>query len=592
MIERGLLNLKARKCFKMTQAEWYPFEADFGVKPGTKIGNYFNRRNSTMLSTFFGLFSANFFFGMIVISVSVLVIVIGTLIWCPKLWNKKEVKPLSVASVPTSHERQQLDLTEANEKWSRNKHAQQLQTAPCWFPRLEEEYPEKEQSVPRPDFKHSLIIEFYRAYIDTRKVVKDEQKNILNKILIILDTYGDCPSVVVNSVVCEADFAFRGSSYDLLAGITLLEHSLNVAREMAKTTKKESHLADAFIVALAHDLGKIPKWHNGRYRTGDHPTLSTIILDEIPEFAGLQNYIDLRNAVSEHHLITTKNTMASKLKECDAVVRSLELSQMGALRVEAMETARLAGISHERPKITVEKTAITTTTATETAMIPVVQGLLPSTDFAFGWDYPVPLAPEPAAENYCPMPPPDPSQVIETAESLAAEASRRYVPKRIDLYWFDAEYFLAELKPRINVLTGKRWGAASMNDGLVYVSIQCFWEVLQQVAPDDIKIILSIARESDKRNSIFTAVRRLGEENQAIMLSYMNPTYNTIETKIIDWNDHEQRTSHGKPFLMIPFKAEAFGVLPSDLEALKTSAFSKVVKRITPIPHVYIKRNE
>jgi hypothetical protein len=56
-----------------------------------------------------------------------------------------------------------------------------------------------------------------------------------------------------------------------------------------------------------------------------------------------------------------------------------------------------------------------------------------------------------------------------------------------------------------------------------------------------------------------------------------------IPVEWVDGNGETMQTATGKAFPMIPFKAEAFGTLASDLETLKSMALRRIVKSITPL---------
>ena len=76
--------------------------------------------------------------------------------------------------------------------------------------------------------------------------------------------------------------------YDLLAKITLLDHSLNVAEQMissvarAKTRDPEMLMGKILVTALGHDIGKIPGLMDGQpARKGDHPYISYLVLKNV-----------------------------------------------------------------------------------------------------------------------------------------------------------------------------------------------------------------------------------------------------------------------------------------------------------------------
>lgn len=541
-----------------------------------------------MISAIFGLFSTDFYILIMVLCAAATAGVIATLVWCPGIWAPKEKKPYYVSSLPTEEQQKLIDLAEASEAWTGVKSIPLSQVAPIWTTKVEDK-----RKVVRPTFAHASIEAFYAECIDAKKAISGVRKTIINKILLELDVFGDCSSVVKNNVIADPDNDYKIDLFKLLSRVTLLDHSLGVARAMAKLITKDSHLADSFIVALGHDLGKLPKWHDSLYRTGNHPRLSTSALDEIPEFLALPNYLSLRNTVAEHHLLTTKNGLTTRLKECDMTVRNQEESLMGRLVVKEAESAKILAAANP-PSTEAEELEEENGTPGEAIPVgkkPSVKTAESNSDLVVGWQQEI-LNITPPEEIHYPQYAPDPVMQNSSPDAIAAADRDAYRPKRVAIPWFDAETFLAELKTEINVVVGKQWGALSMPDGLVYVTPNCIWDVLLRIAPEDVKnsLMIAAADGSSKEDLLYSTVWKLGEEHHATMIEYMGPSYYRIQTKTIDANEKEILSRSGRPLYLVPFKAEAFGALASDLEATKTNAVFRVVKKITPLVHESLRR--
>ena len=118
-----------------------------------------------------------------------------------------------------------------------------------------------------------------------------------------------------------------------------------------------------------------------------------------------------------------------------------------------------------------------------------------------------------------------------------------------------------------------------MPDGLVYVNQSALYGIIKAyVAPDDVKPMLAAAEanEQKRRDILYSVVHELSEKASAIEIGLLSHGYYMIPCILVGPN--------GKPTypLLIPFRAEAFGVLPSDLESSKPQAIKDLVKSIRP----------
>jgi len=151
------------------------------------------------------------------------------------------------------------------------------------------------------------------------------------------------------------------SSWELLRGVSLLEHTIHVAKHIIKIIEKDRksskdaalYLADAVIVALAHDIGKLLKEKSGRFEP--HPELSAELLRELLENIKIERSKEnkpltynskkintLVKAVKDHHSkseIITDNEkekisetlykiLLRYLKEADSRARKEELQNL------------------------------------------------------------------------------------------------------------------------------------------------------------------------------------------------------------------------------------------------------------------------
>lgn len=430
------------------------------------------------------------------------------------------------------------NLSDASELWT-EKVLPLAKACVLWVEDEQEKKP-----IPRPPFTRAEITDFWIEIIEPRKTVSGTKRSVIAAILKMLDQDGDCASVVRNPKHPDAENKYSEDVFSLLATIPLWKHSLDVARAMVQRIGTETLAADAIICGLGHDLGKIPAYHERGYSTGDHPQISAIALGGIAEFKALANHQELEQIVRSHHHLSPANAVANLLKTCDQIVRNQEIA--GKMRQAVEDNRQESTVSPEQRPTTVEAPRQKTETAAPTL----------------------------------PQPPSEEQPVDDPLGHKAPDKSPTHVPERIAVPWFDPSALLLELKPWINVVAQGKWGAVSMPDGLVYVNQDCLWGGLKKCAPDDVKVKLlaADADEAVKRSILYTVVWQLSEQRNAIAADMIDPNYYMIPVVII--------TGTGKPIngqpLLIPFRAEAFGMLPSDLEALKSPNLRRMVKSIRP----------
>ena len=146
----------------------------------------------------------------------------------------------------------------------------------------------------------------------------------------ILDNYGDCPSVQKHHNI---DRRHWEKCYQELSKITLTEHTLHVAAELAGHKKNigpehSASLGRLLITGLGHDLGKIPKYRKGESKDArDHHIRSRDILDKLlPE--NLSSRQEILKAVQGHHYSSDDpDALTTLLKKADQEARRKELQQ-------------------------------------------------------------------------------------------------------------------------------------------------------------------------------------------------------------------------------------------------------------------------
>jgi len=386
----------------------------------------------------------------------------------------------------------------------------------------------------RPEFKREEIDRFYTDMIAGRPSVNGVRRTLIIKLLTLLDEEGDCPSVVSGNPL-EAERLFPQESFTMLATIPLYRHTLTVTRNFIAKADQEALLADMIIMALAHDIGKIPSYHDKMYRSGDHPIIAGLILNSFPEYVSLPNRDDIDRVVTGHHLLRSDNILTDGLKQSDHEARQSELAWLYA---EARK--RQQELPEEPTSLLTTDVAVTNAAGT-------------------------PLAAQPGEEREHPM--------------GNQESPEKYLHTKLETpTWFDADALLAAVKKRINLVEstpkGDQWSAVSTNLGLIFVNPGGMWAAIREICGDDPQALAAEGNETEKRNIIFTVVRELSAARDALATEYVADGYYTTQVSVI--------TGGGKRItsLLIPLRTRVFGATVSSLEELKTPQLKRMVKDI------------
>lgn len=389
--------------------------------------------------------------------------------------------------------------------------------------------------TPRPTFQHDEIEQFFSEMIEHRSSINGARRNLIIMILTLLDKEGDCPSVV-RKHKDEAERIYAEDSYALLETVPLYRHTLTVTRNFIAKADQEALLADMILIALSHDIGKIPSYHDGMYSSGDHPIIAGLILKGIPEFMTLPNREDICRAVTGHHLMKCDNILTDGLKQSDHEARQAEL-------------AALYADLRERKHNIFESNGAQSAVQRDT--VPASAGMIhpPSEER----EHPLGFAP----------------------------SKERYMPTIMDMpACIDPDAVISSLKKKINLVEstpkGEQWSVVSMPNGVIYVNPEALWEAIKEVSNHDPMVCASEGFESEKRNLMFTVVTELARTRSALATEHVADGYFTSQVSIITGGG--KRLSH----LLIPFTAKSFGVMPSALEEQKTPQLKRMVKDIKP----------
>lgn len=190
-----------------------------------------------------------------------------------------------------------------------------------------EEEPQLENKTPYVKMILKELFIPYRNYFDTQ--VATEGFLLLVE---FLDQEGDCPSVVQKSKERGEKLLNKlGPSFHK---VSLKEHSLNVAKEIVRLLKEnildfEFLIPMGVIVALGHDLGKIPSVRDQYlYLKADHPILSAVKLGEIFSKIKAPRWLEkAKESIKGHHRQSPDEIIANLLRKADGRTRENEILQ-------------------------------------------------------------------------------------------------------------------------------------------------------------------------------------------------------------------------------------------------------------------------
>ncbi len=135
------------------------------------------------------------------------------------------------------------------------------------------------------------------------------------------------------TILDDIKASFR-NTYEILRDVSLENHTIRVTKNIIKLLEerekdqayKEIMMPVAVIVALAHDIGKIPAFYNSAvYNKMTHPLISAKILEDF-----IENYnANLRNSLDE----TIINIMVETVKNHHAVINPKSTSDIGVKKM-------------------------------------------------------------------------------------------------------------------------------------------------------------------------------------------------------------------------------------------------------------------
>ncbi|MGK7345049.1 MAG: HD domain-containing protein [Candidatus Nitrospinota bacterium M3_3B_026] len=423
--------------------------------------------------------------------------------------------PLALLAAPGSGKRR-LALERIAGLWSKRKEAalRMEEIARLWRDNVESRDEEKKEPV---RFGNRRIRDFYAEHVEGRPYFAGPAGEVILELLRLLDSGGACPSVAGGEA--EEEGKLDRNTFDALAGVTLADHSMNVAEEMiALVGTGPAAKARAVMTALGHDLGKLPGSRASGYSLGDHTVFSLAMLEGIEGFSGLSYARDVLSAIRDHHG-KPREEFPRALREADQRARRRELAAIVA--------------PADKPSVQ----------EAERASAPPVPPAGPA------------MAPGPRARP-------------ERREKPS------WAPEDVSLPWFSPAVFIERIKPRINKMEGGRWSAFSMPDGCVYIQPKTVWAVVKDMNPEDPVIRLAAADEEGRRSVIYSVVNRM-RAHGAVAEDLVKESYFGGQFVVTMDDGYEMKGFY------TPFRAEAFAKTVSELEDAKEGKIRRI-KEVSP----------
>jgi hypothetical protein len=361
-------------------------------------------------------------------------------------------------------------------------------------------------------WRHERIHAFYEKHIKPFEKILGNSGYLkpVTMLLSLLDAHGDCPSVIQANQ--DHEYQAIQNVYDLLAKISLLDHSLNVAEQMiadvarSKTRDPEMIMGKILVAALGHDIGKIPDLMNGETcRKGDHPYISYLVLKNAIFTETSPQHEDILSAVKSHHF-QIREGFTHDLRKADQAAREMEAEQL-SLRGES--ASPLIQILHEQ-------------TASE-------------------------------ARSQ------EPGNILKDKGTS---------PETIDLSWLDLDEFLAFIEPEINrVENNTYFRAFSMNNGLVYIMLSLVSEAVIQLAKrhNHAEVLVNADTTEKKRSIEFTVKTLLADKG--LIPSFIGKGFSGARFGLMDSNGKKKMVG-----IYMPVEARAFKTSLAEMEKKKNKA--------------------
>lgn len=178
-----------------------------------------------------------------------------------------------------------------------------------------------------------FVVDFVTPY----EAILQQQgvRQVIMRIIDMLEEHGSCPSIVLDGVEHDEEARELAVLRQTLGKITLKDHTHRVttlAIGGLKSTYRdwEPLLPKLLVVALGHDLGKIPAFRQtSHYTLADHPTISAMKLRELVDKDDEPFWWEEALGIVKGHHRKTTQPFAAVLRQADTKARELEVVRSG-----------------------------------------------------------------------------------------------------------------------------------------------------------------------------------------------------------------------------------------------------------------------
>lgn len=405
------------------------------------------------------------------------------------------------------------------------------------------------ESMPMPDtppelFQNPVVQKFYAERIFPLKILKDNEKKVIMSLLSLLDKEGSVPSVVQTGGQNEYDNTRDRGEYDILKNVTLAEHSIHVAEIMIEKDSSLLTMPRRIISALAHDIGKIPKFYsNKKYVFGNHPQVSVMVLRSIEGFEDLEYAQEVEEAVLRHHLSPMEG-LGMDLKQADKEARNKEVLEVSMKPLKEDVKESIEGENKENE------------TETEAEK----------------------------SDPQQPQPPETETKPLNIAKFLATPSSKenfsrvRENSKDINIEWLPLGELMATIRERINYETPNGgFDVFSDTRGYVFVQTGFVMDTFREIARKYKKYDEYDFSDGETRRKILLALADIFRANGYLVENFVKRGYFSNRFDLYSYDG--EILMKGKTF--IPFYASAFVSDLSELERRKVKGgFLSKIKEV------------
>lgn len=502
----------------------------------------------------------------------------------------------AAAGSPAMEER---ELSDISDLWT-SKSLDFISIARLWRPI---DTPQgKREVISMPRFTHRGLEDFWLENVEAKPSVKGIKKHVIRELMMLLDREGDCSSVVdKHQNEAERKLKTGGvgglNTYQILRErVTLLDHTLRVAKIFATKVSHAVMLPDALIIALGHDIGKIPRFYDDLYRTGDHPILARYVLDSLPHFAAMPNRKDIEAVILKHHFTNPGEQLVRTLRDADMEARQEEIAMIiRSSRSQGEESdidttgdaEALPGLNNTRPNGPTPSSRVTESDPDSPhEEAPQIPGLRPA---------PAPH-PAPSVVASPEIPPPsaglDDSDVPRAGavfftefaaekDSPAKDEENTRQAKIVPLpSWYDRDLIMEALAAMINRVdtlnidgrAQSTYLSVSTAHGEIWYQPEAVYLALRKASRNDPEMLAIEMNTEALVDLTYSVLKELDDDGEGpVIWDYAQKGFFTARALI---TTGKKKTY---PRLLVPMRAAAFGMSPGTLEALKMPQLKSLV---------------